>query len=206
MRELRARACLGLGDLMQHESLPEALEQLQAGLVELGDADSPVRAALLIKIGTVCMALGKHQEALQAAQQGLDLLPKTPSTLRMRGLITQGAVYSSQGDVTRGHSYTLQALQIAEQLRDRFRMLSILSNSGLENEIAGKWKDAEADFQRALAISEQIGSQGEEAKLANNLGRAVHQHGPAGRSPSLRNPRPGIWPRTWICTTSCRSS
>ncbi len=72
--------------------------------------------------------------------------------------------------MARGHPYTLQALSIAEQLQDRFRLLSILSNSGLENEIAGKWQDAEANYLRALDIAQQIGSQGEEAKLANNLG------------------------------------
>jgi tetratricopeptide (TPR) repeat protein len=169
-RELRARACLGLGDLRQHDSLMAALAWLERGLQELANDDSSIRAELLIKIGTVSMALGKHQVALQAVQQSLDLLPKTANTLRMRALITEGAIYSSQGNVALGHLHTLEALRIAEDLHDHFRLLSILSNSGLENGILGQWKDAEADFLRALGIAQQIGSLTEEAKLANNLG------------------------------------
>ncbi len=169
-RELRARACLGMGDLRQHDSLVDARSWLERGLEELANADSSIRAELLIKIGTLSMALGKHQEALHAVQQSLGLLPETPNTLRMRALITQGAIYSSQGDVAQGHTYTRRALDIAEDLHDHFRLLSILNNSGLENGILGKWGDAEADFLRALGIAQQIGSQVEESKLANNLG------------------------------------
>ena len=63
---------------------------------------------------------------------------------------------------------------IAEQLRDRFRMLSILSNSGLENEIAGKWQDAEADYLTGAG------------------------HCRAHRAARAKRPS---WPTTWACCT-----
>ncbi len=88
----------------------------------------------------------------------------------MRALTTQGAVYSSHGDVLQGHRYTREALGIAELLMDRVHMLSILANSGLELTIAGRWHDAQADYERAIEIAQKISNKGELAKLENNLG------------------------------------
>ena len=159
-----------MGDLFHQEALHDALLQLQKGLDELGDGDSPIRTALLIKTGTVHLALGQSKEALTSVKKGLDLLPDGPSHLRMRALTTQGAVYSSQGDVLQGHRYTSEALGIAELLMDRVHMLSILANSGLELTIAGRWHDAQADYERAIEIAQKISNKGELAKLENNLG------------------------------------
>lgn len=169
-RELRARACLGLAGLLQHESNREAQQWLEKGLDELGEDDNATRTELLIRLGTMHMAMGHPGQALLAIQEALARLSTAPSILRVRALITLGAIHSSQGDALRGHPYTMEALHMCKQLNDHFWMLSALGNSGLENQELGNWQQAASDYRRGLAIARDIQSEGELAKLENNLG------------------------------------
>jgi tetratricopeptide (TPR) repeat protein len=169
---LRARACLGLGDLARQESLPEARAWLQQGLSALDGAAQPLLPAELnIKLGTVLAELHDYQGAIAATSAGLAQLPDEESQLRVRGLINLGRSYFwGEGDSERGRDFTEQAVTMAAQIGDLFWSLKALNNLALICDLAGQWPDAQATYEAALELEGQIGSPpGEALQLANNL-------------------------------------
>jgi tetratricopeptide (TPR) repeat protein len=170
LRELKARACRGLGELFELEHPPEALGWLQQGLAELQEMHSPEFAALQIRIGAVQMYGGNYTAALQALEIGLQHLPEGPSQLLSIALKNLGAVYGYQGDLQRAKEYALQALAINQQLHDLFEMNHILVNLGFLKDNLGDWPGAIADYQQAIALAGQLGSVQLQAAAELNLG------------------------------------
>jgi ATP/maltotriose-dependent transcriptional regulator MalT len=168
--ELRGRACRGMGALLEYEAPREALEWLDRGLRELDSASIEEEAALRIKIGSVHIALGEFTAALSALQEGLALLPEGPSQLRARALANLGTAYATQGDIERGNTFTLQGLEISQQLNDYYQLLVMQSNLGIDKDIAGDWDGAATDYRQALAVAEQLGSVAEQVRIESNLG------------------------------------
>ncbi len=175
--ELRARACLGIGDLVQYEAPREALQWLQNGLAELGGTSRLDEAALRIKIGMVQIALGDYPAALDEVNQGLNLLPDGPSPLRASALTSLGTIYGAQGDLQRSRDYALRGLEISERLRDYFRMITLWGNLGIDRYIAGDWNGAIADNRKALALAKRLGSSHEQARIELNLGLMYTKRG-----------------------------
>jgi ATP/maltotriose-dependent transcriptional regulator MalT len=170
VRESKARACRGLGTLLEYEAPQEALEWLNRGLRELAGASIQEEAALLIKIGSVQVAIGDLTAALSALERGLELLPDDASQLRARALNNLGTVYGTQGDIERGNTYTLQGLEISQELNDYYQMLVMQSNLGIDKEILGDWTGAVTDYRQALALAEQLGSVAHQVRIEGNLG------------------------------------
>jgi ATP/maltotriose-dependent transcriptional regulator MalT len=169
--ELRARACQGIGELLEHESPQEAMEWLRRGLDELAGGRFPSEeAALYIKIGSAHLALGNLDDALSATERGLALLPTGPSQLRASALLNLGMLYGMQGDLARVQKHMEQGLEICRQLYDDFRMSEVLNNLGIVRYMTGDWEGAIAYWQQALDLAEKLGSVEQQAKLAHNLG------------------------------------
>jgi ATP/maltotriose-dependent transcriptional regulator MalT len=168
---LRARACRGMGELLEHESPQEALEWLQRGLAELAGGRFPSEeAALYIKIGGAHLALGNLDDASSATERGLALLPTGPSQLRASALLNLGMLYGMQGDLARVQEHMEHGLEICRQLRDDFRTSEMLNNLGIVRYMTGDWEGAIAHWQQALNLAEKLGSVEQQAKLAQNLG------------------------------------
>jgi ATP/maltotriose-dependent transcriptional regulator MalT len=170
-----ARACLGMGESLYHESPSDALPWLERGLAELAEDDEPggdhlEEAALHIRIGVVRYLMGDYIAALAALEQGLHLLPAGPSQLRAVALLNFGNTYNNLGDLPKAIEFKRRALEISQQLRDYSRMLGIYQSLAISSGFAGDWKHAAADFRRALDLAEQLGQQLEQAKIENALG------------------------------------
>jgi tetratricopeptide (TPR) repeat protein len=172
IRELKARACRGMGELLEYESPQAALDWLRRGQTQLPDNSPEEEAALQIHIGTANMHLGNYTDAQDALNHGLALLSGGPSQLRSTALMNLGAVQFFQGRIQSAIEYALQGLEISRQLYDHFQSASILSNLGAYKFAAGDWHGALADFQEALALAERLGSKTIKASAEGNLGVA----------------------------------
>lgn len=160
VRSLRVRTYLGLGELLQLESPKEALTWLKHGLEISDGSDSQLGAGLHIAIGTIQMWLGNYQPAKTELQLGLASLPSAPSQLRATALENLGAIaVEDNGDFEQGIAYTLDALQIARQLYNHFKIAEILTTLGSYRFHHGDWSGALANLREALTLSEQIGSE-----------------------------------------------
>ena len=160
VRGRRAQAFRGLGELLQQESPQEALSWLQRGLAEDVALDSLEEAGIRIAMGTIHMWLGNYEDATPALENGLSLLPDSPSQLRATALENLGVVtVEHEGNVEKGIALTQEALQISQQMRDHFKTAEVLTTLGSYRYNAGDWPGAMADFHQGLALAEQIGSE-----------------------------------------------
>jgi tetratricopeptide (TPR) repeat protein len=205
VRELQARACRLMGDLLIYESPQDALDWLHRGLAELAitsdtlpsDAPSPADlgqldgqpadlaeghmreegAILHLLAGSAHIYMGDYPEALHTVQTGLELLPEGPSQRRVTGLINLGVICGCRGDLERGKAFTLRAFEISQQLHDHFQMITILDNLGSFKCLDGDWEGAIADYQQGLVLAERLGSLAQRTRLALNLGSVYLRKG-----------------------------
>lgn len=172
VQQLKAKACLGMAELLELETPEDALTWLEKGLTEAADLDDPVGAALQIKIGTARLYLGRYDEARAALEKGLAQLSPNPSQLRSIALTNLGSVNFFQGNLAQAQTLQQQALAISQQLHDQFRSVNILSNLAINKFCRGDWAAAIDDFSEALRLAEALGSEQLQAEVAINLGAA----------------------------------
>lgn len=172
--EWQARICLGLGTLLVHHSPQKALNWLTQGL-EVA-TQGPTRAALYNRLGTLRIGLAEYPAAIDSLQQALDLLPVTPSQLRVNIVSNLGAVYGWIGDASRSEQYNRQALEMATLQHDLYSVLTVTSNIGIEQEIGGSWGLAEENYKKALGLAEELGWRAGQARIHLLLGTLrLHQ-------------------------------
>jgi tetratricopeptide (TPR) repeat protein len=174
--DLEARAYLGLGTLLANQDPEEALSWIERGLSLASTAQPERLAALHNRHGALLVGQAKYDEAIAALDQALALLSGVASQLRANVLTNLGAAHAWAGDMAWGREYTRQALALNRQLHDQYGLLGILSNTGIDKEIAGDWTGAAADYGEALRLAEQLGSLAEQARIHNLLGTLrLHQ-------------------------------
>ena len=169
LADLAARACLGMGSLLANQTPDEALGWLDRGLSVVSPNNLLLQAALHNRRGTVLVGQAEYQGAIAALHQALSLLPETPGQLRANVLNNLGVACGWAGDTAQGSRYTAQALEISRALHDTYSVLSIVSNIGVDKEVAGDWTGAASDYQQALALAEQLGSRTAQARTHNLL-------------------------------------
>ncbi len=181
-----ARACLGMGAALEHQTPDEALRWLEQGLAAAG-GDAALQAALLNRVGAVHVGLAEYDAAIASLEQALSLLPATISQLRANVLGNLSTAHAWSGNTAASSRYAGQALELSRQLHDLYGLSSLLSNSAIDKEIAGDWTNAAADYQEALKLAEQLGSLFEQAHIHNLLGTLrLHQGDEATAENHLR--------------------
>jgi tetratricopeptide (TPR) repeat protein len=170
VRQRKAKACRGMGELFDREDPQEALEWLERGLQVLGDASPREAAALRIVAGSIQMGLGEYAAAQASVEQGLEMLPPGHEHLRIMALIGLGTIHSVQGEMEQGSAHTEQALALSRLVGDRFKMLTALSNLGTDKYFAGDWTGAARDLGQAQEMALELGNVEEQIRLQNNLG------------------------------------
>lgn len=171
-RGLQARACRGMGELMEDESPQEALAWFRRGLAAVPVEDIAERPALLIKSGMVEIYTGNYTAARDALHAGLELLPLGPSALRAAALAQLASISLYEGNTAGAVAYTEEALTISEQVQDHFLKALILGNLGMFKHVAGDWPGGIARFEEALSWIERLGNEKQKAYVALNLGVA----------------------------------
>lgn len=176
---LFVRVCRGLGELLERTAPAEAETWLERGLEAAPPEDRPLRASLLVQLGTVRFYLQKLEGALAAHQEGLALLSGEPSHLRCTALRDLGAILFVGRNYDDAHAYTHQALEMARRLGDQVQQVAILSNLGVYKTATYDWTGAISALQEALALSQPLGLEKQQAMLEMNLGAAYAKSGDA---------------------------
>lgn len=167
-----SRACRGLGELLQLENPQEALHWFERGLATV-TTDAPLEeAALRIQMGITHVLVGDYEVARNALELGLQVLGNQPSQLRSSALACRGAIELYQGNIAQALIFTESALKISQQLNDAIRIVNYLTDLSIEKYSLGNWTDAIFDFQRALTVARQLGSEQLQATVEVNLGAA----------------------------------
>nr|WP_083778643.1 protein kinase [Oscillochloris trichoides] len=170
LRVLRARACRGIGRLLEVSLPHEALAWLVRGQAELGGVDAGEEAELCNKLGGVQMRLGNLAEAERMLERAQELMPPGPSQLRINLLHTLGTLHSTRGAIQRGMEYTRQGITMCEQLHDSVRAGQMLANLGFDRLMMGDITGAHRDLEQALTYAHQVGNRQLEAMALINLG------------------------------------
>lgn len=180
LRILRARACRGLGRLLEVSAPVQALAWLERGLEELESADRIEEAELYNKLGAVQIRLGRLDAAQAALDRAEDLMPPGASQLRVNILTTRGTLASMRGDLTSGMAYTRQGIAICEQIYDHIRAAKLRNNLALDSIMAGDPAGALAELEQALAFAERVGDRQLQIMALYNQGFAALRTGDYG--------------------------
>jgi ATP/maltotriose-dependent transcriptional regulator MalT len=174
---LMARACLGMGELLEQEDPQEALHWLHQGLSRLGESENSAKASLHIQIGSVQLNRGDYLDAQEALERGLKLLPENSLAERSKALTNLGVAYFSQGDANRARQYTLNALEISQRLNNHFQSIDTYNNLGIYRFSALDWEGAISDWNRAVDLANRLGSGAYRTAPEGNLASAYIKTG-----------------------------
>ncbi|NNJ09743.1 tetratricopeptide repeat protein [Chloroflexales bacterium ZM16-3] len=171
VRVARARACRGMGELLELENPQEALEWLQRGLTELAGVDTLEEARLNRWVGATLMSLGKPVEAAAPLERSLALLPPTDLATRADVLLNLGATHCMRGNLATGADIFTQSLEFYERTGQKWATISVRQNLAQIYEISGNWSDASKEYQSALTEATQMGHVVRQVDLNLALGR-----------------------------------
>lgn len=170
VRLLRAQVCRRMGGVLIDQAAGEALSWFRQGLDHLAGDAPAMQADLLIACGAALIHLGQFDAAEAEIEAGLALLQAEAVASRIDALLNLNVIYSSRGDLARSIAFTTEALPLAEQGGDLFRLIKIYNSRAVDRIFCGEWASAVGDFQQALRLGEQVGSKSEQAKVDLNLG------------------------------------
>jgi len=119
--------------------------------------------------------LGKHDIAIQDAQQSLDIARQIKDRKREAfALFFLASIYSERGDYAEGQAYFEATLAISKEINDTRRIGSTLLNWGTNYYYAGDYETAEKLITESLAFYREIGDKRSTALSLNNLGNIVY--------------------------------
>ncbi|MGB0383983.1 MAG: NB-ARC domain-containing protein [Ardenticatenaceae bacterium] len=158
---------------MQRDPLA-ARKWVEQGLAELNALHTSEatyqKGYFYILLATFNYDAGRLTEAIVAAEQGLALLPTSPTSARIIALIVLGNVYSLQGDIEKSLEYQKEGIKIAQDLGDRRREAMLWVCIGLDEGNRGNLSAAVEHFQKTLELYQNIGDVGGKVNSNTNLG------------------------------------
>lgn len=168
------RECMARLLMEQSQDLEGAFDQLQMGSAELSPHTSPIIRQqcgyLSIQSAPLLYRLRRPQQAIEAARQGLALLPDAPTPARIGGLNNLGRLLCLEGDSAAGVDCYTAGIALAEQLGDRRRLVNLWLNLADAQYKRGALAAAVAAYQRLLPLCEQIHDIPRLGDIHTNLG------------------------------------
>ncbi len=171
-RILAARACRGMGELLEEKSPRDALTWLEQGLDRLQGADQMEEAALYIRSGTIYFFLGQYEEAQATSEKGVNLLPNNLTSWRGIALRDLSGIYNNLGDFQRAIEYATQSIAIFEQLSDPVNQIMPTMNLAIAIFSAGNIRPGLAMFDTAAMLAERTANKSAQAHVEINRGTA----------------------------------
>lgn len=169
-RSLKARACLGMGEVLQKSNPLVALEWLMLGLDALPEGESLLEHAILrIRMGSIHVYQGDFKTGEEELQQGSSELP-ADHPMQITALGNLGNLYCTRGDTEQGQAYYRDALALAQKLGDEWRITEHKLNLGIEADIAGQLQEAVAIYREVLVQAEKLGSLAQRVRTYTLLG------------------------------------
>lgn len=168
------RECMARLLMEQDQDLEGAFDQLQMGSAELSPHPSPVvrqqGGYLMIQSAPLLYRLRRPQQAIEAARQGLALLPDTASAARVGGLNNLGRLLCLEGDSAAGVACYMAGIELAEQLGDRRRLVNLWLNLADAQYKQGALATAVSAYQRLIPLCEHIQDMPRLGDIHTNLG------------------------------------
>lgn len=145
-------------DAQKHRQPEQMLQLLQQHQAELADLTADVQANWHYQRAALMKALGRHQEQREAAEQGLALLGKEPSLLKVDLLYQLGFALEMQTQYQQALDYYQQGIELANLLDDEKHVLlgqinhaAVLSAQNKEQQALLLLKDT---YQRAQPLKD----------------------------------------------------
>ena len=176
-RILAARACRGMGELLEEKSPRDALGWLEQGLDRLQGADQMEEAALYIRSGTLHVYLNDYAKAQAASKRGQALLPPHPTYWHSTVLRDLSGAHFHLGQIEQARVLVTQAIEICKQLNNPFHAIVPMMNLAVYQFTLGENEAGLAQFDAALALAIQTVNQNVQAQIEQNLGTAKFSMG-----------------------------
>ncbi len=175
--QLKAQVCLYIGELLERQSPPEALNWVQRGL-EIVDAEqTSLTSELQIQAGTLMMHMGNFGGALEQLLGCLDELPQHNSALQIKTYKNLGAIYWHLKQLPLALQYSEKALSASRHIKNHLQTARISINLGPIKYTLGDWDGAIVSLEDALEIAQRLGSHTVVLSLHVNLGRCYLEKG-----------------------------
>ncbi|NJK37683.1 MAG: CHAT domain-containing protein [Oscillatoriales cyanobacterium RM2_1_1] len=161
------------------ESLPQALEKLQAALLlfrELGDKQG--EAPTLLGIGRIYEVLGDPQKALEFYNLALPLHQTIGDSIgEAANLNNIGGLYDALGESQKALEFYNQSLRLFQALEDREGEATTLNNLGHIHSGLGEKQKALEFYNQSLRLLQALGDSQGEAITLNNIGNVYNAIG-----------------------------
>jgi tetratricopeptide (TPR) repeat protein len=172
-----ALARLVEGRILVHAGRPKwalgPLEQAITGLRELGESQRGNLSAALGDKANALSALGRYDEALAAAEEGLALDRALGNDRSVAaGLGRTAAILMAAGRHGEAEARYGEALKAAERVGDQELQGSLLQHLGLLQRDTGRNGEAVATLKRALGLFQTSGDRGSEMRTCDLLASA----------------------------------
>ena len=184
-RHERAQALMTLGRvhynfLGRPAAALEPLEKAERLFVELEQegADSTNRAVVLGDRANALMTLGRHDEALAGAEEGLALDRERGDTSAVaRDLHRTAHILMDAGRLGEAEARSGEALEAAREAGDDEALGILYQQFGILTDNRGRYDEAEGYYRRALETFERAGDLANRMRTLNLLGEAERKRG-----------------------------
>jgi ATP/maltotriose-dependent transcriptional regulator MalT len=174
---MRARACRGMGQLLELEDPQAALTWLQRGLDLLNGSDPLETALLERRVGSALLSLGDPREAQLTLERSLALLPAEAGEARADVFLNLGVARCMQGDLQAGGEHFAVALTEYMRIGQIWAAVTVQQNLARVREITGEWAAAAADYRAALEQATHLGLLVRRVELMLNLANLLGRQG-----------------------------
>jgi LuxR family maltose regulon positive regulatory protein len=175
-------------NLLSLRAVPDIVHgQVERGLKLLNQAELSLREAndclglarTLVRRATAYRFMGKHQRALDDANDALQLTEGDPELriLRAEALRGTGVSLYQLGRVKEALDHLTQALNAYTDLNDRQNVVMMYMELGLAHMESGQYRQALTYNQQALEYWREVKNTTRQANLLNNLGVLSHLMG-----------------------------
>ncbi|MEM8861721.1 MAG: tetratricopeptide repeat protein, partial [Chloroflexota bacterium] len=169
--QLKAEVCLAMGQLLERQDPPKALEWAERGLKFIPPREQKLPVQLHLLAGMLNMYMGNFGAALESLQVALDDLPAASSgNLKVDIMNNLGATYWFMGQLDVANRFTSQALELSRLGRDHHLTAQVLLNSGPIKYLSGDWPGAIEALTEGLDIAERLGNHSDAVGISINLG------------------------------------
>lgn len=167
--------------LAQQNNQQEALAWINKSLDTLaGFADTQAlqeKAHFLILKSAVLVRLGMLDEAEEASQIGMNLLPTTPTPSLIGAYLNLTSIYYYQGKFEQCAHLLEEVMPIAEKLGDFTRLARAAMNLGIMQEQLGDFQKAARNYKKSLRLQKALGNSDDEGSAHINLASLYNKLG-----------------------------
>ena len=147
-----------------------------AAATRLGDTAG--QAVSIRDLGSLCIELGDHEQALSHLARSLDLYRRLGNRLgEARAHLNLGALADRQGRYADALGHAEQALRLCQVAGDKAAEALMLNNVGYCHGLLGDYQRARAFCRQALAVNAETGERRHQGFTWDSLGYAEHQLG-----------------------------